>query len=403
MGVEVWGRRGVGVWGGKEAGSLAWSSILPSFLASTVEFVEALTIVLVVGVTINWKSSLLGAAAATLTLAALVAVFGSTLVLFIPIEVLRLVIGVILVLFGMQWLKKALLRYSGLKALHDEAAIYENRLRELAERGEMDRGKFNGFGFLTAFKSVLLEGLEVAFIVITFGAAVSTNKVQGVWAASIGAALAFIVVVALGLAVRGPLTKVPENTLKFVVGIMLVTFGTFWAGEGLGVEWPMADLFLFALVAFYLALSTVVVARLKVFAAARASKADTTAKADSTGKAAARPPVPSTTDPGAPTIRTAQPVAESAAATTLPVAATLPASAMVTRRRSHFLVRVLKEVFDFFCGDWRIFWGVAVSIVLVEAMRRLGGLAHAVTLAGLVFVVGVSVSLVAALRREITA
>jgi len=234
-----------------------------------VEFVKALTIVLVVGVTINWKSSLLGAAAATLTLAALVAIFGSTLVLFIPIEVLRLVIGIILVLFGMQWLKKALLRYSGLKALHDEAAIYEEEMRELKARGEIDPGKFNGFGFLTSYKSVLLEGLEVAFIVITFGATAATNKIDGIWSATEGALLACLVVVVLGLVIRGPLTKIPENTLKFIVGIMLVVFGTFWAGEGLGIEWPYEDLFLLVLVAFNLALSGVIVWWLKPHGAAQ--------------------------------------------------------------------------------------------------------------------------------------
>ena len=234
---------------------MIWSSILPSFLASMVEFVEALTIVLVVGVTINWKSSLLGAGAAALTLAVLVAAFGSTLVLFIPIEVLRQVIGIILILFGLQWLKKALLRYSGLKALHDEAAIYEERLRELRAHGGAEAGTFNGFGFLTSYKSVLLEGLEVAFIVITFGSTVSADKLGGIWPAAVGALLALIIVVFLGLSVRGPLTRIPENALKFIVGIMLVTFGTFWTGEGLGVQWPYADWFIFVLIVFYLMLS----------------------------------------------------------------------------------------------------------------------------------------------------
>ncbi|WP_088188487.1 hypothetical protein [Desulfosporosinus sp. FKA] len=235
-----------------------WSSILPPFLASMVEFVEALTIVLVVGVTINWRSSLFGAGAAAVTLAVLVAVFGSTLVMFIPIEVLRQVIGIILILFGMQWLKKALLRYSGLKSMHDEAAIYEEQMRKLRAQGEVESRKFNGFGFLTSFKSVLLEGVEVAFIVITFGSAVSADKINGIWTAAVGALLALIIVVILGLLIRGPLTKIPENTLKFSVGIMLVTFGTFWTGEGLGVQWPYADGFLFVLIMFYLALSLII-------------------------------------------------------------------------------------------------------------------------------------------------
>jgi uncharacterized membrane protein len=242
-----------------------WSSLLPSFFASMVEFVEALTIVLVIGVTINWKSSLLGAGAAMVTLGILVAIFGSTLVFFIPIGVLRLVIGIILVLFGMQWLKKALLRYSGLKALHDETAIYEEKLRELKVLGAIDINKFNGFGFVTSFKSVLLEGLEVAFIVITFGAASGTNKTDGIWAATVGALLSFVVVVILGIVIRSPLSKIPENTLKFVVGIMLVTFGAFWTGEGFGIVWPMDALFLFILAAFFIMLSAIIVRWLKPY------------------------------------------------------------------------------------------------------------------------------------------
>lgn len=247
---------------------MVWSLILPPFLASMVEFVEALTIVLVVGVTINWKSSLLGAGAAMLVLAVLVIAFGTTLVLFIPIEILRLVIGIILVLFGMQWLKKALLRYSGLKPMHDEAAIYEEELQRLKLLGDVSLNRFNGFGFVTSFKSVLLEGLEVAFIVITFGAT-TTNKIEGIWMAMIGAFMAFLVVVVLGFVVRKPLTKIPENTLKFVVGIMLVTFGTFWGGEGMGINWPFEDLFLFVLVAFFLVLSAAIVWWLKPYGLAQ--------------------------------------------------------------------------------------------------------------------------------------
>lgn len=332
---------------------MAWSSVLPSFLASVVEFVEALTIVLVVGVTINWKSSLLGAGAAMLALAALVAVFGSTLVLFIPIGVLRLVIGIILVLFGLQWLKKALLRYSGLKAMHDEAAIYEDRMRELKERGEIEPGQFNGLGFVTAFKSVLLEGLEVAFIVITFGATAATGQASGLWAATVGALLAFVVVVALGLAIRAPLTRIPENTLKFITGIMLVSFGTFWGGEGLGIAWPLADLFILVLVTFFLVLSWVIVAWLKPYA----------------GK-----PRQGKAKPGA---------------------AAAPKPGLV--------VRVLKEVFDFFCGDWRVFWGVAITIVLLELIEHLAALTFALPAGGIILAIGVSASLISGLGREIPA
>ncbi|BBB91147.1 MAG TPA: hypothetical protein PKA28_11320 [Methylomusa anaerophila] len=248
---------------------MLWSAVVSSFLASIVEFVEALTIVLAVGVTINWRSSLSGAGVAMLLLAALVAIFGSALVIFIPIEILRLVIGIILVLFGMQWLKKALLRYSGLKAIHDEAAIYEEEMRELKAQGGINHREFNAFGFVTSLKSVLLEGLEVAFIVITFGTTATADKMQGIWNATIGASLAFLVVVVFGVIARGPLTKIPENTLKFIVGIMLVTFGTFWSGEGMGIEWPFSDWFLFVLVAFFLLLSAVIVQWLKPYGSAQ--------------------------------------------------------------------------------------------------------------------------------------
>ena len=214
-----------------------------AFLASTVEFVEAFTIVLVVGLTINWRSSLAGAGLATVALAVLIGIFGVTLVKFIPLQALRLVIGVILVLFGLKWLKKAILRYSGRKAFHDEEAIYEEEQAALKARGEAVSTQLDGFGVLTSFKSVLLEGLEVAFIVITFGATGSTHQnalanSDSLTSATIGAALALVVVVLAGVAVRAPLSRVPENTLKFAVGIMLTSFGTFWGGEGLGINWP---------------------------------------------------------------------------------------------------------------------------------------------------------------------
>lgn len=234
---------------------MIWSSAISTFLASLVEFVEALTIVLVVGVTINWKSALAGAAAAVLALVVLIGIFGTALVVFIPIDVLRLAVGIILVLFGLKWLKKALLRYGGHKALHDEEAIYEEEMQAMRARGETVPDKIDGFGFATSFKSVLLEGLEVAFIVITFGtsAAVSDQeKSAGLLYSAIGALVAGILVVVVGSLVRGPLTRLPENTLKFGVGIMLVSFGAFWAGEGLGVEWPGEDLALLGLIAVYL-------------------------------------------------------------------------------------------------------------------------------------------------------
>jgi uncharacterized membrane protein len=233
-----------------------WAVLVAAFLASTVEFVEAFTIVLVVGVTINWRSSLTGALAATGALAVLVAIFGVALVTVIPIDALRILIGVLLVLFGLKWLKKAILRYSGRKALHDEEAIYEEQVAAMRARGEQPHASLDPFGVVTSFKSVLLEGLEVAFIVITFGSQAATSaRGQGLLVATLGAAGALLLVVGAGALVRAPLQRVPENLLKFVVGIMLTSFGTFWGGEGLGIAWAGEDLFLPVLIAFYLAVS----------------------------------------------------------------------------------------------------------------------------------------------------
>jgi len=243
--------------------NVVWNSVLPAFLASVVEFVEALTIVLAVGVTINWKSSLTGAAVAAAALAILTAIFGATLVTMIPIEVLRLVIGTILILFGLQWLRKSVLRYGGVKSLHDEEAIYMRQVEALRARGETNVNKFNKFGFLTAFKSVLLEGMEVIFIVITFGSTSAADKTSGFLSAAFGALCAFVLVTAVGVAIHKPLTKIPENTLKFFVGIMLVAFGTFWAGEGFGVPWPLEDIFIIVLAVIYIALCLILVQWIK--------------------------------------------------------------------------------------------------------------------------------------------
>ena len=251
-----------------------WAVAIAAFLASCVEFVEAFTIVLVVGVTVNWRSSLLGAAAAAGALAVIVAVFGTAIVTYVPLDALRLVVGLLLVLFGMKWLKKAILRYAGLKAIHDEEAIYEEHLAEMRSRGEALPAKVDPFGFVTAFKSVLLEGLEVAFIVITFGLqANSKTQKNGIPVAALGAVGAFILIVAAGALVRAPLQRVPENTLKFVVGVMLATFGTFWGGEGLGITWWHEDLSLPVLAVFYLLVAIALILWLRPYAPARQVRA----------------------------------------------------------------------------------------------------------------------------------
>ncbi len=258
---------------------MQWEVATTAFLASAVEFVEAFTIVLVVGLTINWRSSLAGAFAAAATLALIVATLGVALVQFVPIDILRLVVGILLILFGLKWLKKALLRYSGLKALHDEEAIFEETMAEVRARGETIAPRFEPFGVALAYKAVLLEGLEVAFIVISFGTSAANNvcsKSCGIGSAATGAAVAGALIILLGALVRAPLKQIPENTLKFIVGVMLTTFGTFWTGEGFGVSWPFSDLFLLVLAALYLLTSFVLVTWLKQIKLQRLTKASAT-------------------------------------------------------------------------------------------------------------------------------
>ena len=211
---------------------LDWAQAGPyfvaAFLASLVEFVEALTIVLAVGATRGWRPALLGAAAGATLLVLLVLLLGPALEI-IPIAVLQLVVGTLLLLFGMRWLRKAMLRSGGVIALHDEALIYDNETRQLRVAGAVAVAGVDVIGFITTFKAVILEGLEVVFIVIAVGVGGGM-----LLPASLGAATALVLVVALGLVVHRPLARVPENALKFTVGILITTFGMFWIGEGLG-------------------------------------------------------------------------------------------------------------------------------------------------------------------------
>jgi uncharacterized membrane protein len=217
--------------------------IITVFVACAVEAVEALTIVLATGITREWKSTFQGMGAALVVLAVITAAVGPA-VSHLPLTGLRLVVGALLAIFGLQWLRKAVLRAAGYKALHDEAGAYRREVAaaEAAAR-ESRRGVSDWYSFTLAFKGVLLEGLEVVFIVITFG-----SNQKNIGAAVIGAAAAIIVVTIVGIAVRAPLTKVPENWMKFAVGVMLTSFGTFWGAEGAGVVWPGSDAALLALV-----------------------------------------------------------------------------------------------------------------------------------------------------------
>jgi uncharacterized membrane protein len=232
---------------------MSWAHVatvaLAAFLASLVEFVEALTIVLAVGTIRGWRSALIGAAAGGGLLVLLVAAFGPALAR-VPLTTLQIVVGILLLLFGMRWLRKAILRSAGAISVRDEAAIYAEQTVALAGGSGAPAAGLDAVAVATAFKAVTLEGLEVIFIVIAAG---STGHL--LIPATLGAAAAGGLVILIGVVLRRPLARVPENTLKFAVGVLLSAFGVFWIGEGLGFPWPGEDLSLFGLVATFLGVS----------------------------------------------------------------------------------------------------------------------------------------------------
>jgi uncharacterized membrane protein len=243
---------------------------LSVLLACAVEAVEALTIVLAVGITRSWSSALYGTGAAVGALAVIVAGLGPALTA-LPIDALRVVVGGLLLTFGLQWLRKAVLRAAGLKAMHDEAAAFLQEAAAARAAGEVGDGnladsagrrrlplRIDAYSFAIAFKGVLLEGLEVAFIVLTFGA--NQHRV-GLAAAAAGVAVALVVLA--GVAARAPLTRVPENAMKFSVGVMLTSFGTFWGAEGAGARWPGSDAALLVIVPAVLLAALALVAWLR--------------------------------------------------------------------------------------------------------------------------------------------
>jgi uncharacterized membrane protein len=217
-----------------------------AFLASTVEMVEALTIVLAMGVTRGWRATFIGSVAALVALAVVVAALGP-LIDQIPFTALRIVIGGLLLVFGLQWLRKAVLRGSGYKALHDEEQVYLKEVEEAKRAGNEVRAGLDWYAFTVSFKGVFLEGLEVAFIVLTFGTSHGSIPL-----AAAGAAAGLVVVGIAGVMIHAPLSRVPENTLKFAVGVMLTSFGIFWSGEGAKVDWPGGDAALLGVIAFVL-------------------------------------------------------------------------------------------------------------------------------------------------------
>jgi uncharacterized membrane protein len=233
------------------------------FLASLVEFVEAFTIVLAMGLTRSWRSALAGTAAAIGALTITTAIVGYALVEWFPESLLQLIIGTLLLIFGLQWLRKGILRSSGLKALHDEEAIFRAET-EAARRASTETVLgLDWFAFVVSFKGVFLEGLEVVFIVLTFGLSAGSIPL-----AATGAAVAAALVLTVGAVAHRPLSRVPENTIKYGVGLLLSTFGTFWAVEGLGVfsgdrhslDWPGGDLALIAVLVGWIVVSRALIA-----------------------------------------------------------------------------------------------------------------------------------------------
>ena len=237
------------------------------FVACAVEAVEALTIVLAAGLTREWRSTLQGLAAALAVLTAVVAVAGPALAL-VPLEPLRLIVGALLAVFGLQWLRKAILRASGHKELHDEGGIYVRQVAAARAAAGGRRGLVSDwYAFTLSFKGVLLEGLEVAFIVVTFGANQGSISL-----AVVGALAAVVLVTAVGVAVRAPLSRVPENTMKFAVGALLTAFGTFWGAEGAGAHWPGSDAAIPVLLVVIVAFSLAAVAVLRTLGARTATR-----------------------------------------------------------------------------------------------------------------------------------
>jgi uncharacterized membrane protein len=315
------------------------------FLACVVEAVEATTIVVAAGATRNWRSAMVGVVAGVLVLTVAVSIAGPAISL-LPLGVLRLVVGGLLLVFGLQWMRKAILRASGYKPLHDEALIYQKQVAaaKAAAPSQSRFGVSDWYAFTLSFKGVVLEGLEVVFIVLTFG----TNQ-HNLPLAALAAGVAIVLVVILGVAVKGPLARVPENTLKFVVGIMLTSFGVFWGAEGAGALWPGSDLSLLAIIPAVAVFALLIVL---VMRARRASAAKVTAS--------------SSTPDG---VHVAASSAEAAGA-----GATAPAAQpnrVAARVKSFGLFW-----YDFVIGDdWQIAAGVALGLALTFALSLVSPLA----------------------------
>lgn len=255
-----------------------WGVVVATFVACVVEMVEATTIVMAMGFTRGWRSTLAGTVAALGALTVVTAFAGYALTTWLPESALQLVIGTLLLIFGLQWLRKAVLRSSGRKAVHDEDAIFRDEV-ESAQTAHAAAGGLDMFAFIVSFKGVFLEGMEVVFIVLTFGL-----NAHNIPAASAAAAAAVVLVLIIAIAAKRPLSMINENLLKYGVALLLSSFGTYWAVEGIGIfrsgrgslQWPGHDLMILALIAVWFGLSRVFVAVLR--ASAPRAVASTTAR-----------------------------------------------------------------------------------------------------------------------------
>ncbi|CAN5569633.1 hypothetical protein BH09ACT4_BH09ACT4_12570 [soil metagenome] len=342
------------------------------FLACIVEAVEATTIVLAAGTARHWRSALLGVLAGLAVLVVAIAIAGPAISL-LPIGILRLVVGGLLLVFGLQWMRKAILRASGYKPLHDETAIYE---REVAAAAKAEAGARRGvqdwYAFTLSFKGVVLEGLEVVFIVLTFG----TNQ-QNLPVAAIAAGVAVVIVVILGIAVRGPLSRVPENTLKFVVGVMLTSFGIFWGAEGAGAVWPGEDAALLVIAPAIAIVALAMVAGMLRYRRSRAAAQQAVPVAVQVAEASARSDADMTAGP------------IDAAAESLPSLAPGASPTFGTR-----LLSFGAFWYDFIIGDdWQIAAGVALGFVLTFLLSL------ATPLAWIVMPIAVAILLPYGVRR----
>jgi uncharacterized membrane protein len=256
--------------------SATWGLLVAVFAACFVEAVEATTIVMAVGFTRSWRSALAGVGAALIALAVVTSVFGYALTTWLPVSALQLVIGGLLLIFGLQWMRKAILRSSGRKAIHDEDEIYGRGVRSASDAGGINERGIDMFSFMVALKGTFLEGMEVVFIVITFGL-----NAHNVPAASLAAVAAVLVVVGIGVAAKRPLAMIPENLLKYGVALLLTSFGTFWAVEGTGIfrqgrasiEWPGNDLAILVLIVVWFVLSRILIRMLRPAAPESAAQA----------------------------------------------------------------------------------------------------------------------------------